>query len=228
MSERGLSIAEKFLLIAHHPERGRFIIPSTYLQYGLAGAILPDLTISDRIGTDGTKLSLKRSRPTTDPLLQEIDALMSQSRMPRKAEYWNRKLGARYNRYLLQLLKGLAGKRLLRIEEKKFLGLIPYRKSYLLESYTRSNLIHQLRSEIMTYRGVPGENLHLALMVAACRMQRIVATDRDELKQVRSQLKRMAREHPVSDAVAQTVSQVRTAVFASITAAVAASTSGRH
>jgi len=31
----------------------------------------------------------------------------------------------------LQLLKGLAGKRMVRIEEKKFLGLIPYRKSYL-------------------------------------------------------------------------------------------------
>jgi hypothetical protein len=228
MSERGLSIAEKFLLIAHHPERGRFIIPSTYLQYGLAGAILLDLTISDRIETDGTKLSLKRTRPTTDPLLQEVAALMSQSRMPRKAEYWIRKLGARYNKYLLQLLKGLAGKRLLRIEEKKFLGLIPYRKSYLLESYTRSNLIRQLRSEIMAYRGVPGENLPLAVMVAACRMQRIVTTDRDELKQVRSQLKRMTREHPVSDAVAQTVSQVQAAVFASITAAVAASTSGRH
>jgi hypothetical protein len=228
MSEKSLSIAEKFLLIAHHPERGRFIIPSTYLQYGLAGAILLDLTISDRIETDGTKLSLKRSRPTTDPLLQEVTALMSQSTEPRKTGYWIRMLGVRYNKYLLQLLKGLAGKRLLRIEEKKFLGLIPYRKSYLLESYTRSNLVRQLRSEIMAYRGVPGENFPLAVMVASCRMQRIVTTNRDELKQIRSQLKLMAREHPVSDAVAQTVSQVQAAVIASITAAVVASTAGRH
>lgn len=204
------------------------MIQSTYLQYGLAGAILLDLTISDRIETDGTKLSLKRSRPTTDPLLQEVTALMSQSPVPRKTGYWIRKLGARYNKYLMQLLKGLADKRLLRIEEKKFLGLIPYRKSYLLESYTRTNLVRQLKNEIMAYRGVPGENLPLALLVAACRMQRIVTYDRDELKQVKSQLKLMAREHPVSDAVAQTINQVQAAVIASITVAVAASTSGRH
>jgi hypothetical protein len=227
MSEKNLSIAEKFLLIAHHPERGRYMIPSTYLQYGLAGAILLDLTLSDRIETDGTKLSLKRSRPSTDPLLQEVTALMSQSAVPRKAEYWIRKLGARYSKYHLQLLSGLAGKRLLRIEEKKFLGMIPYRKSYLLESYTRSNLVRQLRNEIMAYRGVPGENFPLAVMVAACRLQRVVTTDRDELKQIRSQLKRMAKENPVSDAVTQTVSQVQAAVIASITAAVAASTSGK-
>jgi hypothetical protein len=227
MSEKNLSIAEKFLLIAHHPERGRYMIPSTYLQYGLAGAILLDLTLSDRIETDGTKLSLKRSRPSTDPLLQEVTALISQSAAPRKAAYWIRKLGARYGKYHLQLLKVLAGKRLLRIEEKKFLGMIPYRKSYLLESYTRSNLVRQLRNEIMAYRGVPGENFPLAVMVAACRLQRVVTTDRDELKQIRSQLKRMAKENPVSDAVTQTVSQVQAAVIASITAAVAASTSGK-
>ena len=204
------------------------MIPSTYLQYGLAGAILLDLTISDRLETDGTKLSLKRSRPTTDTLLQEVTALMSQSTVPRKSEYWIRKLGARYNKYLLQLLKGLAGKRLLRIEEKKFLGLIPYRKSYLLESYTHSNLIRQLRSEIIAYRGVPGENFPLALIVSSCRMQKILTTDRDELKQIRAQLKLMAKEHPVSGAVAQTISQVQAAVIASITAAVVASTAGRH
>jgi hypothetical protein len=227
MSEKNLSIAEKFLLIAHHPERGRYMIPSTYLQYGLAGAILLDLTLSDLIETDGTKLSLKRSRPSTDPLLQEVTALISQSAAPRKAAYWIRKLGARYSKYHLQLLSGLAGKRLVRIEEKKFLGLIPYRKSYLLESYTRSNLVLQLRNEIMAYRGVPGENFPLAVMVAACRLQRVVTTDRDELKQIRSQLKRMAKENPVSDAVTQTVSQVQAAVIASITAAVVASTSGK-
>ncbi len=227
MSEKNLSIAEKFLLIAHHPEKGRYVIPSTYLQYGLAGAILLDLTLSDRIETDGIKLSMKRSRPLTDPLMQEVAALMSQSEMPRKAGYWIRKLGAHHNRYHLQLLKVLAGKRLLRIEEKKFLGMIPYRKSYLLESYTRSNLVLQLRNEIMAYRGVPGENFPLAIMVAACRLQRVVTTDRDELKQIRAQLKRMAKENPVSDAVTQTVSQVQAAVIASITAAVAASTSGK-
>lgn len=228
MSEKSLSTAEKFLLIAHHPDKGRFMIPKTYLQYGLAGAILLDMTISDRIESDGPKLSLKKGRASTDPVLNDVIALMSQSLKPRKAEYWIRKFGERYNRYKLQLLKGLAGKRMVRIEEKKFLGLIPYRKSYLLESYTRSNLVRQLKNEIAGYRGVPGDNIALAGMIEACWMHRILTTDRDELKQIKSQLKRMIKENPVSEAVTQTVNQVQAAVIASITLAVVASTAGRH
>ena len=228
MSEKNFTTAEKFLLVAHHPDKGRFMMQRTYLQYGIAGAILLDMTISDRLEADGSKLSLKRASASTDPVMNDVVSLMSQSSKPRKAEYWIRKLGARYNKYLLQLLKGLAGKRLLRIEEKKFLGLIPYRKSYLLESYTRSNLVLQLKNEIIAYRGVPGDNLALAGMIEACRMQRILTTDRDELKQIKTQLKRMIKENPVADAVAQTVSQVEAAVIASITAAVVASTAGRH
>ena len=228
MAGKNFTTAEKFLLVAHHPDKGRFMMQRTYLQYGIAGAILLDMTISDRLEADGSKLSLKRASASTDPVMNDVISLMSQSTKPRKAEYWIRKLGARYNKYLLQLLKGLAGKRLLRIEEKKFLGLIPYRKSYLLESYTRSNLVLQLKNEIIAYRGVPGDNLALAGMIEACRMQRILTTDRDELKQIKTQLKRMIKENPVADAVAQTVSQVEAAVIASITAAVVASTAGRH
>jgi hypothetical protein len=228
MSEKSLSTSEKFLLIAHHPDRGRFMIPKAYLQYGIAGAILLDLTIEDRIETDGTKLSLKRARASTDQVLNDVIALMSQSPKSRKAEYWIGKLGRRYNKYLLQILRGLAGKRIVHIEDKKFLGLIPYKKSFLLESYTRSNLVRQLKDEIMGYRGVPGDNMALAGMIEACRMHRILTTDRDELKHIKSQLKRMIKENPVADAVTQTVNQVQAAVIASITAAVVASTAGRH
>lgn len=215
-------------MVAHHPDKGRFMIQRTLLQYGIAGAILFDMTIADHIETDGSRLSLKRARASTDPVLSDVMALMSESSKPRKAEYWIRKLGARYNRFTLQLLKGLSGKRMMRIEEKKFLGLIPYRKTYLLESYTRSNLVRQIKNEIMVYRGVPGDNLALAGMIEACRMHRILTTDRDELKLLKSQLKKMINENPVADAVTQTVIQVQTAVIASITAAVVASTAGRH
>jgi len=38
----------------------------------------------------------------------------------------------------------------------------------------------------------------------------------------------MIKENPVADAVTQTVNQVQAAVIASITAAVVASTAGRH
>ena len=126
-------------------------------------------------------------------------------------------------------LKGLEDKRMVRIEEKKFLGLIPYRQSYLVESYTRSNMIRQLKNEIMAYTREPSiANTALAGLIEACRMHRILSDDRDELKTIRTNLKKIIKESPVSDVVSQTIRQVQAAIISSVTAAIVASTAGRR
>jgi len=226
MAEKNFNTAEKFLLIAHHPERGRFLIQHIYLQYGIAGAILLDLTLEDRVDMVDKRLILKPAKVSADPLISDVAALMSQSVKPRRVDYWVRRLGRNHRKYKWQILKGLADKRIVRIEEKKFLGFIPYSKSYLIESYTRSNLIRQLRNEILAYRGSSDDNAALAGLVKACSMQRILSTDRDELKQIREQLKKMLSDSPVSDVVSQTIRQVHAAIMTSVTAAIIASTAG--
>ena len=56
-------------------------------------------------------------------------------------------------------------------------------------------------------------------------MERVLSTDRDELKRLRQQLKVMVSESPVSDVVAQTIRQVQAAIIVSVTAAAVASAS---
>jgi hypothetical protein len=230
MTEKKFTTAEKFLLIAHHPERGRFMIPHMFLQYGIAGAILLDMTLENRIELENKQLILKPSRVTADPVINEAVTLMSQSTRSRKADYWVRKLASSYRKYKWQVLKGLADKRMVRIEEKKFLGLIPYRKSYLIESYTRGNILRQLKSEILAYTREPSSaSMAIAGLIEACRMHRILSDDREERKAIRTQLKKIIKDSPVSDIVSQTIKQVQAAIIAGVTAAIIASTArGRH
>jgi hypothetical protein len=69
----------------------------------------------------------------------------------------------------------------------------------------------------------------IAGLMEACRMQRILSDDREELKNIRIRLKKIIKESPVSDVVSQTVRQVQAAIFASVTAAIVASSAGgRH
>jgi len=229
MAEKNFNTAEKFFLIAHHPEKGRFMISQIYLQYGIAGALLLDLIVEDRIEMADKRLILKSASVSANPVINDVITLMSQASKPRKADYWVRKLATRHIRYKWLVLKGLADKRMVRIEEKKFLGLIPYRQSYLVESYTRSNMIRQLKNEIMAYTREPSiANTALAGLIEACRMHRILSDDRDELKTIRTNLKKIIKESPVSDVVSQTISQVQAAIISSVTAAIFASTAGRR
>ena len=172
---------------------------------------------------------LKAGGVSADPVINEVITLMSQSPKSRKTDYWVRKLATRYSKYKWLVLKGLAGKRMVRIEEKKFLGLIPYRKSYLIESYTRSNIIRQLKNEILAYTREPSSPIcAIAGLIEACRMHRILSDDREERKAIRTHIKKIIKESPVSDIVSQTIRQVQAAIIASVTAAVFTSAAGRH
>lgn len=226
--EKTLNTSEKFLLIAHHPEKGRLVVSRQYFRYGLAGAILLDLCLDGRLGMENGRIIPRPGNTPADPVKSEVIQMITESTRPRRAGYWVRKLAFRYNGYLNQIRTVLAGKRLLRIEETRLLGIIPWRRSYLTESYTRSNLIRQLKNDILVYRGDAGESSALAGLVEACRMRRILSTDREELKMIRSQVKKILKDSPVSDAVAQTIRQVQAVIIASVTALVAASSGGSH
>jgi hypothetical protein len=226
--EKSLNTAEKFVLICHHPAKGRFTISRQYIQYGLAGAILLDLCLEGKLDLNENRIILKSGSLPADPVKAEVVEMITRSDRPRKTAFWVRKLAFRYNRYLKQVLDAMGIKRLIRFEDKKFLGIIPWRRSYLVESYTRSNLIRQVKNDILVYRGDGGESMALAGLIEACRMHRILSTDRDELKMIRVQLKKIIKESPVSDAVMQTIRQVQAAIITSVSAAVMASSAGRH
>lgn len=226
--EKTFNTAEKFILFCHHPEKGRFMVSRQYIQYGLAGAIIVDLCLDGKLGLNESRIILKSGSLPADPVRAEVVRMIAESDRPRKTAFWVRKLAFRYNRYLKQILDTLAKRRVVRFEDKRFLGIIPWRRSYLVESYTRNNLVRQLKNDILVYRGDAGQNAALAGLIEACRMHSILSTDRDELKMIRSQLKKIIRDNPVTEEVKQTIREVQTAIIASVTAAMIASTAGRH
>ena len=203
------------------------MVSRQFFRYGLAGAILLDLLLDGRIGMENGRIIPRPGNTPSDPVKSEVIQMITESARPRRAGYWVRRLAFRYNGYLNQIRVGLAGKRLLKIEESRLLGIIPWRRSFLTESYTRTNLIRQLKNDILVYRGDAGESGALAGLVEACRMRRILSTDREELKMIRSQVKKILKDSPVSDAVAQTIRQVQAAIIASVTASIAASSGTR-
>ena len=204
------------------------MISQRYIQYGIPGALLLDLALDDRIDLKDSRLLLKSARVADKGIMGDLATMISGTAVPKKTGYWIRKLARHYNKYLKQILKDLEHKRLVRLEDRKFLGLIPYQKSYLIESYTRSNLIRQLKGSIMVTRDPAGDNMALAGLVEACRMHRLLTTDREELRTIKTQMKKTVKESPVTDAVGKTIREVQAAIMASVTAAIIASTAGRR
>ena len=218
-----LNTAEKFLLLAQHPVKGRSVITNPEISYGIAGALLLELTLEERVAIEDKRLILKNDRKSDNQALSEVIAAISGSRKKHRVRYWLERLEGKAYFYKRYIMEGLERKNLIRTEYRKFLGLIPYRRYYLIDSMARDNLIMQLRGCILFHKELNNENRLLLGLIKACNMQNIIASDRSEKKSMRKELKEIIKETPVNEAASQTLDQVQSAIFDAIQESTSAS-----
>ncbi len=217
MINTDLTLTEKFLLLAMHPEKGRFTIAGMQLAYGIAGGLLLELSMQERIAIEDGKVVSKKGSRITDPVLSEVSDMMASSEKKRKVRYWTNKIYKRSNKYKKVILEGMEKIHLVRIERKKFL-FIPYTLYFLRDKRTRDNLIRHLKKAILYPSSVEitGEDMALMGLVEACKMHKTFASDRQELKRIRKELKEVIKNSPIAGVVDQTIKDVQAALLASV------------
>ena len=222
-----LNISEKFLLLAHHPEKKRFIVSDIRLKYGLIGAVLLDLSLEEHFEIKNKKVIVKSNSKHSDFVFHELLQAMKNSGKDRKLRYWVRKFSYKARKYKWATLSNMEKKRLLRIEQKKFLGLIPYKTSKLLEHKTRQQLIKEVNKCAFSKKEISNSDMAIMGMVEACKMHKIIASNRDEFKQLRKELKVLIKDSPIAETVNSTIKEVQAAVIAAVVASSGAAAGGR-
>lgn len=221
-----LNTAEKFLLLAKHPEKFWYKISEIHLNYGIIGSILIDLSlkksleIKEKCFHVNTKFEYKDKEY---PGFERISDFIINSKKSRKPKYWIQKFARKSRIYKWEFFNGLEKKRLVRIENRKFL-FIPYRRCYLVDSRTRNKLIDHLRDSVLYKKKKSEEDMAILGMVEACKMHKIISRDRHEVKMIKKELKTLLKDSPISQIVDDTIKQVQIAITIAIASSVAAST----
>lgn len=84
-----LRFAEEIMLLLLHDADGRFVqVPRWQLGYALAGGVLMDLALADRIDTDRWKLFVTSAEPVGDPLLDPTLAAIVASPERHEPRHW--------------------------------------------------------------------------------------------------------------------------------------------
>jgi len=211
-----LTLSEKFILLAHHPEKGRFAVTQYQHQYGLIGSLIMDLSLKGILTVENKRIYMKQNDPPADEILKDIVQKIAASSRPRRIRYWLSKLSFSYRRYKWSVYANLEKQWIIRIESKRFLGIIPYRKCYVRNKSERTQVIATLREAILYKKEMNDEMIALAALVAGCSMQRKLTTRREELKVIKQELKRILKDQPVASAVNQTIIEVQAAVASAI------------
>jgi len=223
-----LSIPEKFLLLAQHPDKGRLIISGLQLQYGMIGALLLQMSVEKRISIENDLVTLKSGKGSPDPILSEIELLIRNSKKKRKIRYWMRRLSRKSTKFKKATLENLASARILRIEPKKFLGIIPYKNVYLVNWRLRDELVKQLKKSLVSKQELTNEKVVLLGLVEATKMYKIFTTDKAELKRIKKALKESIKENEIAATVDKTIKEVQAAIISTIIVSSVVTSSGSH
>ena len=129
-----LRFAEEVILLLLDDEEGKLLrVPDWSLRYALAGGVLMDLALEDRIDTDLEKLILVDSEPLDDEILDPTLAAVASADETRDARFWVEREAGRADRIREAAIDGLVARGILERREGRFLWVFRSRRYPLID-----------------------------------------------------------------------------------------------
>ncbi|MFY0651940.1 MAG: GPP34 family phosphoprotein [Cyclobacteriaceae bacterium] len=224
---RTLNTIEKYLLLAQHPEKGRWMISDMILPYGIVGAILLGMNLRGLLKIDGKYLLVNDQAGEINQLKQPLDYevfnLIKNSKKKRKITQWISKVSRKVKTFKWVILYRMEKDGYFSIEHKKFL-FIPYKICRLKEKSERNELIQRLREIVLKGQNSSPDEAVLLSLIYSSGGQGILSNDRKEKREIKKALKLFIKENPIAESVDQTIQEVQVAISAAVTAATVSAT----
>lgn len=206
-----LNTIEKFLLLAHHPKKPGFISSLTYINTGFAGSVFLELALLDKISIKKRRVFVKNNNKIVDhSFLNEVLSVIIEKDKPRTLKSCLLSIYRKRSSYIWVFLEEMEAKNLVRIENKRFLWLIPYKKNVLINKAAQESLITELKSKIKNQQNLSPQDRALFGLIEACKLYPNFSSQRKERKEIEQQIKRNLLdnspiENSIDDAVHQTI-----------------------
>ncbi|MEV0789063.1 GPP34 family phosphoprotein [Kribbella sp. NPDC050459] len=216
-------IAEDLLLLLYDDETGKPLTGSPGLDYALAGAVLIELTLSQKldITVDGKagRLHVLDGAPTGDPILDERLAYV----VKRPGKKPKDQIGALSKRLRNQLLARLAERGVLEQDQGRVLGVFPVTRWPAKDARQEQDVRAKLESVLKVGTTPDERTAALIALLSALNVVPKVVTDAVDKKALKKRAKEIADSDWAAAAVKKAVTEMQAAVT---TAIVIASSAG--
>ena len=216
-----LALPDELLLLALDDERGTRA-HATELEPGLAGAVLLDLALRERLDVDGKVLRVLDPSPTGDAVLDAALATIAGEPKERPAKHWVSKLqkGVRE-----QVSERLVAAGTLRRDEKKVLWVFPITRLPAADPAPEAAVRARLDGAVLIGTTPDERTAALAALVHATNLGRTVFPGAEH-RAVKKRLAELAEGQWAAEAVRRVVQEAAAATTAVIAATTVATTSG--
>lgn len=211
-----LNLVEEFLLIALDDDKGAFVIDSTHLHYGFAGAVLLELAVRDKIDIDGDYLRVKDSAREPEEALNQAMSLIKASDKTRKVKHWLDVLGRKAGEMKEATLRRLIERGVLRKEEHKILWIIPNNKYPTSNSNPENKVRERLNNVILNGGQSEPRDIMLLSLIDVSDLTKEAFRDQSDYKEVKRKIKEVTEDIRISQAINKSIREIQTAIMISI------------
>lgn len=225
MTTRTLTLADELLLLALNDETGAVhSSASMALDFGLAGALLMELALNDRLDTDGKKLAVADRRPLGNPILDDALRAIAESPTQRTPQDWVNRLSRALGGLRQRLLDDLVANGTLERREGRLLLIFPVTRYPEHDGRIEDDLRAALDRVLLENQEPDQRTALLVRLIKSCELISVLY-GRERRKMVKARIDELAAREIYGQAVDQAIQGAQAAVNAAIIASTVAATS---
>lgn len=209
--ENSLTLAEDIVLILLDDSSGRLAnIDLMTLNYSMAGAVLMELALRNKIDTDLDKLVVVDSNPTGVPLLDHYLNIISReiNETNNNTKYWLTEFSTYGDEILNTALEMLVDKNILKMEEKKILWVFGTRRYPMVDDTQEKEVKRRIIDLLMSDEIPSPKDVVLVCLVDTCSLFTSILSEK-EVQQLRPRIQKIKKLDLIGQAVTQVLEKLR-------------------
>ena len=210
-----LRFVEEITLLLLHDDDGRFArVPSWSLSYALAGGVLMDLAMENRIDTDLEHLILVDATPTGDSLLDPTLAEVAAGEK-HDARYWVEQTAERSDVIQAEVLSRLIALGILERQEDRFLWVFQSRRYPMIDGQAEREVKLRIMGVLFSDDIPDPRDVVIICLADACGIFKELLSKR-ELEQAAPRIEQVRKLDLIGQAMTQAIQDIELSVAASV------------
>ena len=212
-----LRFVEEIILLLLHDDDGRFAhVPTWSVDYAIAGGVLMDLAMEDRIDTDLENLILLDATPVGDSLLDPTLAYIAAGEK-QDARYWVERTAEQADRIREEALSRLVSHGILERQHDRFLWVFRSRRYPTVEGTAEREVKLRIMGVLFSDEIPDPRDVMIICLADACGIFEELLSRR-ELSQASARIEQVRKLDLIGQAMSQAIYDIEMSVAASVQA----------
>ena len=207
-----LRFPEEIILLLLDDEGGNFVrVPEWSMQCALAGAVLMDLALENRIDTDPNQLILVDSTPVGDDLLDPTLARIAEATETHDTRFWIQDTAQRAHQIRERVLERLVNHGILHVRDDTFLWVFQSRRYPVVDGKADREVKLRILEVLFSDEIPDPRDIVIVCLAEACGIFRELLSRR-ELEHATARIEQVRKLDLIGQAVSQAVWDIETSL----------------